>query len=370
VVEACRSCARFCLSLRYAEKMTIVFLFGAGASYGSSGCYPECPPLGNRLFPELLKKRGIAATFDEELRRLFDENFEKGMARFIETRDIDIPVLLREMGEYFLQFEPSPDNLYVQLVQKLSQRQTSLEGFAPRIVLATTNYELLLEHAVIGSGGMVMYPNPNSEKDFGFVSLRPLQDLAQGVVGAAIQRHSRFANVSRTFSLQSVAYEVLKLHGSCNFFPNIPPETIRRATFKGIGGQAIAAPAQPLYPPEVAWNYLERSDASIAPAIAMYAEGKRVLFSGDYVLEHQKRFQSVVEEANKIFLIGIRIWRPDTHIWDHLAESKAWLGYVGFEPDEFHSWCTEKKRTDHHFLARSFKDALPHIEQALDAATS
>ncbi len=102
----------------------------------------------------------------------------------------------------------------------------------------------------------------------------------------------------------------------------------------------------------------------------MYAEGKQVMFSAKYVQEHQARFQAAVAQADKIFLVGIRIWPPDKHIWDHIAASKSWLGYVGFEPDEFRSWCEEKQHMNYHVLARSFKDALLLIEREMDTAAT
>jgi hypothetical protein len=104
----------------------------------------------------------------------------------------------------------------------------------------------------------------------------------------------------------------------------------------------------------------------------MYAEGKRVRFSDEYVREHQGRFQAAVEKADRIFLVGIRVWPPDSHIWDHIAASNAWLGYVGLEGDAatFRSWCEEKGRTNHRVLAHSFKDALPLIEQELENVPS
>src|ERR671911_3068747 len=103
--------------------MSIVFLFGAGASYGSGECFPYRPPLGKDLFSELLSKGGIAATVDEAHRQLFDENFEKGMQRFIENRNIDLTTLLREMSEYFVPFTPGPNNLYRRLANTICQWQ-------------------------------------------------------------------------------------------------------------------------------------------------------------------------------------------------------------------------------------------------------
>ena len=39
----------------------------------------------------------------DQLPVVFEENFEKGMQMFIETRKIEIPILLREMSAYLLE---------------------------------------------------------------------------------------------------------------------------------------------------------------------------------------------------------------------------------------------------------------------------
>jgi hypothetical protein len=103
----------------------------------------------------------------------------------------------------------------------------------------------------------------------------------------------------------------------------------------------------------------------------MYAEGKQVLFGARYIREQQARFQASVAEADKIFLVGARIWPADVHIWDHIAASKAWLGYVGGkDPTDFLDWCKKNKHQDHHILGTYFEDTLPAIEREIADAIS
>jgi hypothetical protein len=340
--------------------MNIVFLFGAGASYGSGECFPDRPPLGKDLFPELLSRGGIAATIDSELRHLFEENFEVGMRRFIVTRNVDVATVLREMSEYFVPFTPGPNNLYRKLVDKLVRQQDKLtEQPRHRILLATTNYELLLERAILQSGCNLVYPMPDNGS-YTYVSKRNV--LRARVLNSYwAQRHARF-------SVRSPTFEVAKVHGSCNFLLDIRPEMFRNVRFEG-GNVAVEAPVRPVLPGHAVLDYLRRTD-SLAPAISMYAEGKQVLFSREYVREHQARFQAAVGEADKMFLVGIRVWPPDDHIWDHIAASTSWLGYIGREPEDFCSWCEEKNRANYHCLASTFEDALPQIERELEDATS
>jgi hypothetical protein len=81
--------------------MSTVFLFGAGASYGSGDCSPNCPPVGPHLFPELQRWGGVASTVGDALRDKFDADFEEGMEEFFRTRPTDTTTFLREMAHYF-----------------------------------------------------------------------------------------------------------------------------------------------------------------------------------------------------------------------------------------------------------------------------
>jgi hypothetical protein len=115
--------------------------------------------LGKDLFPHLLKESEIVGTWDEELRQYFERDFETGMKKYIETQEVEIPTLLREMSKYFIQFTPGPTNLYRRLVTSLAQRQKKLgEHLRQRIVLATLNYDLLLERAIHDAGCALAYP--------------------------------------------------------------------------------------------------------------------------------------------------------------------------------------------------------------------
>jgi len=65
------------------------------------------------------------------------------------------------------------------------------------------------------------------------------------------------------------------------------------------------------------------NDDSFAPAIAMYAEGKAVKISPDYVEAQQSQWQSAVASASRVFISGARVNMADTHVWDSLAKTKA-----------------------------------------------
>ncbi len=296
--------------------MSSVFLFGTGASFGSGNCYPEPPPLGNGdngLFKKLQEKDGIATSLSPALADLFVENFEEGMAEFYSTRELDLPAFLREMSLYFVGFRPLEGNLYKELIKAvfLTKQQ---------VVFATTNYDLLIELSISQLGHMVSYhslPVPKNN------------------------------------------FSVLKIHGSCNFIPDLRGVNFTNASFTGCETY-VDAPIKIERPYEVI-EFCNR-ETSFAPAIAMYAKGKSVKFCSSFVSQQLKLWQVSVSKAKKIFIIGLKVNPEDTHIWETLAFSEAQLLYVGFEEEDFEKWKKENGRKNAHWIAKTFEEALPKIK--------
>lgn len=120
--------------------MRTLFLFGAGASYGSEDCQPYCPPLGDNLYDELCS---YSEMFKNEMLDFAESfrgkgNFERGMVEFANKGSGFSPYILKIMGGYFFQFVPGPNNLYKKLIQAAMRLQHAY-------VFATLNYDILLE---------------------------------------------------------------------------------------------------------------------------------------------------------------------------------------------------------------------------------
>ncbi len=297
--------------------MSSLFLFGAGASFGSGPCAPYPPPLGSQLFPALKAAGGIAATVSPELESLFIQDFEKGMDRFWTERNPDTTQLLREMAQYFAPFEPLDGNLYKELIQVLG-------GTRKKAVMVTTNYDLLLEHAVIQLGLLVTY----------------------GGLPAADNN-----------------IPILKIHGSCNFLPDIQPKQFSGVSFdlsQSKGASIVETGVRPARSAREIIEFCNRED-SVAPALAMYSPSKQVLFCKGFVQAQQHAWQTNLASASRIYVIGLRVHLVDEHIWGNLAKSKAPLYYVGREPDEFIAWANATGRKSSYVLADSFGSALPRI---------
>jgi hypothetical protein len=290
-----------------------LFLFGAGASAYSGECYPKQPPLGKDLFQELQCAGGVASTVDRELAEQFSD-FERGMAAFRVKRDIDTTEFLRDMARYFAVFEPGEDNYYVTLIRRIvAAREVA--------TFATLNYDLLIEHATAMAGWQVAYH-----------AAPPPGNLC-----------------------------VLKLHGSCNFLPELGNRAIRGIKFQaGNAGCIVNAPIYPASSAAEVFEFCARED-SIAPALALYAPGKAILYCRDAVLELQAMWRHEVKRARRIFIVGVRPNPEDAHVWQPLARGKTPIWYVGPEWKMMADWVADEKRTQVFHAGEDFGDCVPTI---------
>lgn len=301
--------------------MSSIFLFGAGASFGSGPCAPHSPPLGSQLFPALQEAGGVAAIVSPDLASVFIRDFEEGMDRFWAERNADTTQLLREMARFFAPFEPLPGNLYIELIRMLG-------GMRKKAVMVTTNYDLLIEHAVIQSGLLVTYGGlPAAENNI----------------------------------------PILKIHGSCNFLPDLQPRQFSGISFdlsQAKDASIIETGVKPARSAQEIIEFCERED-SIAPALAIYSPSKQVLFCKKFVQAQQQAWRTNLASSARIYVIGLRVHLVDEHIWGEMATGKAPLYYVGREPEEFRAWAKSVGRRSAYVLADSFDAALPRIANHL-----
>ncbi len=301
----------------YSEGVTIVVLFGAGASAFSGECYPKAPPLGAGLFDELRALGGIAADVSPQLANLFRENFELGMAAFQQSRRIDTPAFLRQMGDYFAKFEPGPGNFYVEVVRILwSSRRP--------FTIATLNYDLLFERAATGWNHRLSYhASPVPENNIPF----------------------------------------LKLHGSCNFLPAYRQIRGVRFDLPGPKDVNVAGPVRVAQPEEVI--RFCRTEDSLAPVMALYASGKQILYSPAFVQQQQRDWDRVVAEATEVYVVGVAVNVSDGHIWNPLAQTTARLFYVDPEPAAFHKWASTNRNGASSRIASTFEEFLSVLRDRL-----
>lgn len=299
--------------------MVSLVLLGAGASYGSIDASPHTPPLGDDLFNQLETAGGIASTIPDDIKQLFKNNFEEGMAAFYNHSDGDIMRFQRELAHYLARFSPGRNNTYIKLINQLGVH---------RVVYSSLNYDLLFEISASMLRLNIMY---DIKKLDGFVRL-------------------------------------LKPHGSSNFWPDIPIGSIRNCTFKRSGRADIQAPIRPLNQIDT----IERCvrEDSVAPAIAMYAEGKPVKISPDYVENQQRLWSAVVSQSRRIFVVGVRVHQADQHIWRELGKAKGDLFFFGSERSKasFSEWKESSKKKNAYFLEGDFERSIVIMQRRLKAS--
>ena len=286
--------------------MTRLILLGAGASFGSGDAHPHPPPLGNKLFEALEARGGQAAVLPEALKVKFRERFEIGMAAFEEHVNGNVMQFQRELAHYLAEFSPGPKNVYLRLIRAYRSSQ---------VIFCSLNYDLLFELSAAALKLNTLY---NHQKSNAHIHL-------------------------------------LKIHGSSNFWPDFGTSNISECTFVG---NAIDIEA-----PVVALNQRDtiqrcKTQDSLAPAIAMYAEGKKKKVCPAYIDQQLAMWTATVSTATKVAVIGTRIYLPDVHIWDALAESRADIYYYGVNQSdraEFEEWKSTTKRKNIYFAQANLK---------------
>ncbi|HAT3644836.1 TPA: hypothetical protein I8542_003112 [Raoultella ornithinolytica] len=297
--------------------MSVLFLFGAGASYGSGPCTPTTPPLGKDLIIRMREKGGIAATIEGDLLDLFIADPELGMSKFFEDRNGETTELLKQMCGYLAQFRIDNGNYYTKLFSILKKRK--------HICIATTNYDLLIEQAICSLGYLVQYFSD--------------------------ERHHN--NIP-----------VLKIHGSINFIPDanirnmqiIVPPTHTAGIFEG-DVKAFANTNDII-------EYCE-SDTALSPAVAIYHPQKIVLHCPSFVKFQQDNFHQEVKRSSKIFIIGLKVNPNDKHIWETLEKTKADIYIVDIDRPLVSSWINSITKKNVYHIADTFEESIERIKKIL-----
>lgn len=296
--------------------MASIILLGAGASFGSEPEGIATPPLGRDLFAQLESAGGMATEIPDDLKEAFRNNFELGMAQYRERFDDDTMRFQRELAHYLAKFSPTQNNLYIKLIQTVGTR---------RVIFCSLNYDLLFELSAAVLGINTVYETTK------------------------LKEHVR----------------LLKLHGSSNFWPDIPVGMIRGCTFRGSGRADIQAPIRPL--PQEETIYRCTHEDSVAPAIAMYAEGKPVKISPDYIENQQAKWIESLKSAKNVFIVGVRVHPIDQHIWGELAKTEANVIYFGFLADRssFSEWKASSSKKNSFFIEADFRNSIDIIKTRL-----
>ena len=256
-----------------------VFLFGAGASYGSDT--EGTPPLGSGLFDALQAfSPDTWGNISPVEGAVFRTDFEKGMRAFTKAHATDgtVDCMQRAMAAYFFQFKPQPGSLYVNLAKRI--QDTRWDG-----ALATLNYERLLELSLRGVGLNVIVGGPSHD-----------------------------------------SIELCLPHGCCHLFIRV----------KVQGSIVLASPKIKMDscgPPVAIDNeseFRKRICTDKLPPVMCYFEPGKDARAGMSFLEGQRKmWKKLAQTATTIAVVGVRPRRNDAHVWEPLASTPARIIYCG-----------------------------------------
>lgn len=270
--------------------MANLLLLGAGASFGSDS---DCvPPLGKQLFDALcvFNPPGWGALPDQ-LGQRFRTDFEAAMKEMGDIYPHGLPPLQRVMAAYFFTFTPRVSSKYVQLARRI--KATQWEG-----AICTLNYERLLELSV------------------GSVGLR-------SVIGSD--------------TIPGQVLEFCLPHGCCHIFCDGARGVSRAVSFSGFG---VTTDGPVVVIPDFHQHRQRIDNDAFPPVMSYFESGKRTTAGASFIEAQRVRCGTLVEQADKIVVIGIRVRPHDSHIWDPIARSRADVVYcAGLEAGmEFSLW--------------------------------
>ncbi len=263
-----------------------LFLFGAGASYGSQA---GGPPMGSKLFDALRQFDPTGwGQLPGNMASLFRGDFERGMARLAETNSHAMPILQRAMAAFFFfNFVPTTSSLYVQLAQRI--RQHHWQG-----AIATLNYERLLELSLLHVG------------------------VLGGAAGAG-------------------QIELCLPHGCCHLFCEGVRASSAGVSFSGVGvtfdGPVVAI--------SDGGEFQRRITGDAVPPVMSYFEPQKTTSAGVSFIRNQRaRWAELASKAHSIAIVGVKVRPRDSHIWLPIANSGARVVYCAGAAagDEFRTW--------------------------------
>lgn len=298
-----------------AEAKTTI-LTGAGASFGSGSVLPYSPPLGYQLYSEL--ERFAPDIMSNISSIVGDDNkhdFEMKMHEIMESKKVNAPVLNAVIASYFARFRPGMlENHYVELFQKLLQENIDF-------VYSTLNYDCLAELAASKAGLSVNYNIDNISSD---------------------------------------QFNILKLHGSCNFLLKGITGRLGGISF-GVGRSMIDGPIEIVQPNQVQQTVQNRP---AGPCMSYYMKNKPTAVGNKTIQAIQKKWGEIIQNSDVLVIIGTNVNSDDAHIWDPISNTEADIGFVGDE-NSFSNLLSLNSNLDVTHVGTTFENSVSDIIEYL-----
>ncbi|WNJ81674.1 hypothetical protein RJE46_10750 [Cedecea neteri] len=292
----------------------ISVLFGAGASWDSERYAPR-PPLGKDLFSELNDLDGRYSKLSDVQKKEFKSGgFEVGMCFIPNDSEIINPLQI-ELALFLSKYEPTSDGAYVRLFKMLGSLRR-------KINILTLNYDLLIEKSLLLCG----------DKE---VSYDEVQDTAS----------------------------VLKVHGSCNFVPDVHPGinigkivSVDCGTFVDTDRVRILQSHGDLE----SWSKSHHGK-SFSPVMCLFNKEKRVVMNSSIIEGLKARYSSVIKQSRYVFIVGVNYVPHDSHVWDCIFDSGAELIIVDPYPSEIFISVLKDKNINHILIKKGFYDSVKRL---------
>lgn len=303
--------------LKYKVMAKYLIIFGAGASYGSDN--NNVPPLGSNLFSILQRFNPNGwGKIDGDLANSFQSDFEASMPLL---NPHAMPPLQRAMAAYFFQFQPTQNSLYYKLANLIFQK--TWDG-----ALVTFNYERLLEISLMAAGVQPFIGNAPEHK-------KPI--------------------------------ELCIPHGSCHIFCQAVRGSAQGISFSGLN-ITTNGPVEVIKDQQTFQNRIIID--TFPPVMSYFEPSKRTTSGANFIEAQRKRFAELVDKAEKIAIIGLRVREHDKHIWEPLSKTSAKIIYCAgnFAGDEFRKWSSENRnnKVDSLILNSYFKEGFSEIVKSID----
>ena len=280
-----------------------LILFGAGASFGSEPGGATVPPLSACLYdrlsefspdlwgalpspyPELFR-----ADFECAFRQLGDDAPSRLSPDFKASADYPNRLtgpLLRKMADFFLEFVPTDDSLYLRLARKV--KQNGWHG-----VLASLNYDLLLPLAL---------------------------DRARMTACLSPWDDNRL--------------RLCLPHGCSALFVE-PGRITGSAVLAGLGNRIRGL--RVMFERDVHVARRKLQEEFVPPVMAYFEPGKATVTAPEFLDNQRECLGRAIGAADVAVVIGVRVREHDRHIWDHLRTTAARVVYCAPSTDEFDKW--------------------------------
>ena len=312
----------------------IIIVFGAGASFGAGCVLPAAPPLGAHLYDALAKaypnvwgsESVVGNMWSAQLRN----DFERAMSEEILPKTPSLCLLEwhRDIAVFFAQYrlDAGRRDMYSLLLSELKTK-----GLLPRVMLASLNYDCLLEQAMLDLGLGTDY------------MLDPFP--SEGSIPLA------------------------KIHGSCTFITDnlfSKRAYLTNANASSLECSIITLPLQSLE------DRLRRSfsthDPALFPVLGLYSPDKPSIVAPAKLQTLRNALTDRINRATTLVLIGVRPNPRDPHLWCPIAQSRAsTISYIGSSND-YRILKTIQAKAIH--VGETFEAGLAPVVRALSDPTA